>query len=118
MVTSIPAEWQASPTIAQRVRTQRAVFLRMLRTSGIWHLHWIFTFEDARAEDNAVAIVMQFQREDEHVPNIARAFFRKRQTAKGSIDVGFACVRDGADDLLPVLAQFGKFFEQISADEP
>src|ERR1051326_940360 len=41
-----------------------------------------------------------------------------RQAAEAAIDISFTRISDGADDLLPLTCEFGKFLKAILAHEP
>src|SRR5262249_8619612 len=78
-----------------------------------------FLFDDPGAQHNAVAVVVQLQREDQDIP-VPTLFLRGQmgQAVEAAVHVSLARVGHGADDVFPFAAQFRKFLKTVLAHEP
>src|SRR3954469_1110699 len=72
-----------------------------------------------RAQHHAGAVVVQLEREDQHVPHPAGVLLRQmRQPSEFAVDISLARLRHGADDLSPLAIHLGELFEQVAAGKP
>src|ERR1700730_513657 len=78
-----------------------------------------FSLKNARAQHDSFAVVVQRNRKGKDVPDPLLAALRQiQQPAEGAVDVGFAGICDGADDLFPIGGKFWRLLKHIAAGEP
>src|SRR5271166_3263669 len=71
-------------------------------------------------EHSPVTVIVQLDGEDKDVPVPVRTLGREMRWAAraAAINVGFARVNHGAEDLAPLLAELGKVLKQVLAHKP
>src|SRR5579871_544260 len=78
-----------------------------------------FLFNHTRGQNHTIAVVVQFEREDQDVPVPAVGLRRQmRQSAKAPVYISLARIGYGADDVSPLGAEFRKFVEHVLPLEP
>ena len=79
----------------------------------------LFPLQQPRAEHDAVAAVVQLEREDQNVPIPSRALGRQVGDAALStaVNIGFAGIGHGADDFAELVAQLGILLEEVFSPE-
>src|SRR5947209_13295732 len=101
------------PLIPRITKTGMSSWRRCARKSRVDCRESLSLFLDQpRAKHNAVAVIVQFERENEHIPDPAIAFRRQvGNAAKAAVDISLSGVGDSENDLFPLAAQFGKLFK-------